>query len=116
MRHGDPAPCRAHVGRAGSIFLGLHGGQRLLRVLQPQRQLIRVELFRAAAEPMALQCLDDGAQPGALADRRIALLCNTGNRLRAPRSLGQQQRAQSIWIGRDRVGVGNHAMILPVSP
>jgi hypothetical protein len=57
---------------------------------------------------MTLQRLDDDAQPDAFADCRVALLLNTSDRLRMPRSLSQQQRPQGIWIGRERVGVGDH--------
>lgn len=36
--------------RAGSVLLGLDGGQRLLHVLKPEGQLIRIELFTTGKE------------------------------------------------------------------
>lgn len=80
----------ACVDRTSSVLLGFGRGQRLLRVLKPERELIWIELFRTAAEAMTLQRLDDGTQPGALADCGIALLLNTSNRFRMPCSFGLQ--------------------------
>ena len=92
----DPVPSRTCRGRAGGVLFSFSGRQRLLRILKAQRQLIGIELFRAAAEAMALQRLNDGSQPGAFSDRGVALLLNPSNRLRMPHSLGQQQSAQGI--------------------
>ena len=50
------------AGRRG-LRSGLAGRDLLLNILQPQRQLIGVQCLGAAAEAVALQFLDDLAQP-----------------------------------------------------
>lgn len=95
------------AGRVAPFSVG--GGQCLLRVLEAKRQLVGIELFRAAAEAMTLQLLDDRAQARAFFNRSVALLCDSRGRLGMPCPFGQQQRAQSFWIGRERVGVSWHS-------
>ena len=42
--------------------LRLAGGDRLLNVLQHERELVRIDLLRSRAEAIALKHLDDGDQ------------------------------------------------------
>jgi hypothetical protein len=61
-----------------------------------QQQLLRIELFRAAAELRALQLPQEVAQPIHLRQRLVAL----GDRSVALRARRRNQRLQRVEIGR----------------
>jgi hypothetical protein len=86
------------AGSRSAILLGcgFDRRQRLFHVLERERQLIGIEPFRAAAELMALQRLDDRRQPLRLIARRRKLLGMTC-------TLRQQQSPQRLRIGRERI-------------
>jgi hypothetical protein len=71
--------------RRCAVGLSLDGGDGLLDVLERQRQLVGIEPLRAPAEAMALQFVDDGAQP-------IALTSDAGDLLGMTHTLGDEQR------------------------
>jgi hypothetical protein len=85
----------ARRGRPGWFVLALGfrlrlaGGYRLLDVLQHERELVRIELFRSRAEAMALKLLDDGDQAivlGALGEEKfLERPCVVGKRIRKRR-------------------------------
>jgi hypothetical protein len=69
--------------------LGLVGGDRLLNVLQHERELVRIDLLRSRAEAMTLKHLDDGDQTRVLVARGdeqfLERPCSVGKRIRRRR-------------------------------
>lgn len=67
------------LGVLRGILRGLSGGDGLLQILERQLQLVRAQLFRAAAELLAQQTLDQQVQLVdlgiTLLQRRLLLLC-----------------------------------------
>jgi hypothetical protein len=102
----DLAPARWAWAGYRLFFSSLGRGNALLEVLQAERQLIGIELLRAAAEAMALQGDDNRAQP-------IALALGPCQICRVLSAFDNKQRAQRCWIGRQIVGVGRHAFGVP---
>ena len=78
------------------VLSRLVGGNGLLDVLDRQQQLIRIELFRAAAELRTLQLAQEVAQPINLRQRLVAL----GDGSIALRARHSHQRLQRVDIGR----------------
>ena len=80
------------VASAGSerrrVQPGLLFGHRLFQVLEPLLQRLVVELFRAPAEPVALQAGDQQLQPLDLGQRRAQ------DQLQRRRIVGQGRRAR----------------------
>jgi hypothetical protein len=86
MRGQGPAvdlAARAGSRRRCAVRRGLDGGDALLDFLERQCQLVGIEPLRAPAEAMALQFVDDGAQP-------IALIRDARNLLGMTRALGDE--------------------------
>lgn len=71
--------------RRCAVRLGLDGGDALLDLLERQCQLVGIQPLRAPAEAMALQFVDDCAQP-------ISLVRDAGDLLGMTRALGDEQR------------------------
>jgi hypothetical protein len=71
------------------LGLRLAGGDRLLNVLQHERELVRIDLLRSRAEAMALKHLDDGDQTLVLVARGdeqfLERPCIVGKRIRRRR-------------------------------
>ena len=81
---------------------GFSRSERLLQILECERQLIGVEPFGPAAEAMALQFLDDS-------DEALDLATGSSELVGMPLALGQQQSSQSVRIGRELIGASRHS-------
>ena len=95
----DLPPARRDLLASRVVLLrrGVSRRERLLHVLQRQRQLLGIEPLGAAAEAMALQLPDDCRQPLEL--------------LGMARPLGQEQRTQCIGIGGEGISSGHRARV-----
>ena len=93
---GAPAGAR----RVLLVLGGLIAGDGLLDVLERQKQLLRVELLRAATELRALQLAQQMPQPIHLRQRLVAL----DDRGVALRACHREERLQRLGVGRKLIG------------
>ena len=81
------------------VLGGLVGGNGLLNVLERQKQLLGIELLRAATEPRTLQLAQQMPQPIVLRQRLVAL----GDRRVALRARRRKQCLQRLDVGRKMI-------------
>jgi hypothetical protein len=92
-----------------TLLLWVGGAQRLLRVFQPEAQLIRIEPFRTRPEAIALECYQDGPQGLGLAAQSIPLTGELRDRFSILPAFRQQQSTEGLRIGRESLDIAAHA-------
>ena len=103
QRGAAAAPLLGALGGPRRVLLvrgGLAGGNRLLDVLEGQKQLLRIELLRAATELCALQLAQQMPQPIVLRQRLVA----RRDRRVALGARRREQGLQRLDVGRKLIG------------
>jgi hypothetical protein len=103
-----PLPLRV-LSRGRRVLCRLVLGDGLLEVLQPELELVRIELFGAAAELMAHQTLDQQPEFVVLGMQFRMMLCRCGDDL-------AQHLLQDGGVVRQGVEIDLHAMIMNNAP